>query len=60
MLENVDVVIGSIANDRMFYVLDNLFLGNITDTALVNSLSALQLQIGLFPDDSDPAGLSEM
>ncbi len=43
MLENVDVVIGSIANDRMFYVLDNFFLGNITDTALVNSLSALQL-----------------
>lgn len=38
-----DLVIGSIANDRMFYVLDNFFLGNITDTALVNSLSALKL-----------------
>lgn len=38
-----DLVIGSIANDRMFYVIDNFFLGNITDIALVNSLSALQL-----------------
>ena len=38
-----DVIIGSIANDRMFYVLDNFFLGNITDKALVMSLSALQL-----------------
>ena len=27
----------------MFYVIDNFFLGNITDKALVNSLSALQL-----------------
>lgn len=27
----------------MFYVLDNFFLGNITDAALVNSLKALQL-----------------
>ena len=38
-----DLVIGSIANDRMFYVLDNFFMGNITDMALVNSLSALRL-----------------
>ena len=43
MLADCDVVIGSIADDRMFYVLDNFFLGNITDVALVNSLSALQL-----------------
>lgn len=43
MSEGKDVIIGSIANDRMFYVLDNFFLGNITDTALVKSLSALQL-----------------
>ena len=43
MLADCDVVIGSIADDRMFYVLDNFFLGNITDMALVNSLSALQL-----------------
>ena len=38
-----DLVIGSIANDRMFFVIDNFFVGNITDAALINSLSALQL-----------------
>lgn len=38
-----DLIIGNIANDRMFYVIDNFFIGNITDKALVNSLSALQL-----------------
>ncbi len=38
-----DLVIGSIANDRMFFVIDNFFIGNITDVALVNSLSALEL-----------------
>ncbi len=38
-----DLIIGSIANDRMFYVIDNFFIGNITDAALINSLSALQL-----------------
>jgi transcriptional regulator with XRE-family HTH domain len=38
-----DILVGSIANDRMFFVLDNFFQGNITDTALVQSLSALQL-----------------
>ena len=38
-----DLIIGSIANDRMFYVIDNFFIGNITDAAIVNSLSALQL-----------------
>ncbi|MDD6812667.1 MAG: DUF3990 domain-containing protein [Lachnospiraceae bacterium] len=38
-----DLVIGSIANDRMFFVIDNFFIGNITDAALVNSLSALEL-----------------
>lgn len=43
MSENKDLVIGSIANDRMFYVIDNFFIGNITDAALVGSLSALQL-----------------
>ena len=41
--DNIDLIIGCIANDRMFYVIDNFFLGNITDKALVNSLSALQL-----------------
>lgn len=38
-----DLMIGNIANDRMFYVIDNFFIGNITDKALVKSLSALQL-----------------
>jgi len=43
MSKGYDVIAGSIANDRIFYVLDNFFLGNITDKALVMSLSALQL-----------------
>ena len=43
MSEGADMVIGSIANDRMFYVIDNFFIGNISDAALVGSLSALQL-----------------
>ena len=37
-----DLVVGSIANDRMFFVIDNFFIGNITDAALINSLSALE------------------
>ena len=43
MTENKDFLIGSIADDRMFFVLDNFFQGNITDTALISSLSALKL-----------------
>ncbi len=43
MSESCDMMIGSIANDRIFYVIDNFFMGNITDIALVKSLSALQL-----------------
>lgn len=43
MDKGYDMVIGSIANDRMFYVLDSFFEGTITDTALVKSLSALKL-----------------
>lgn len=38
-----DIVIGHIANDRMFVVLDRFFNGEITDTALIQSLSALKL-----------------
>ncbi len=38
-----DLFMGSIANDRMFFVIDNFFQENITDIALVESLSALQL-----------------
>ena len=37
------MIIGYIANDRMFVVLDLFFNGEITDMALVNSLSALKL-----------------
>lgn len=43
MTERNDLVIGSIANDRMFHVIDSFFHGNLTDAALVNSLSALEL-----------------
>ena len=43
MTKDKDLVIGSIANDRMFFVIDNFFIGNITDIALINSLSALEL-----------------
>ncbi len=38
-----DMIVGYIANDRMFVVLDRFFNGEITDKALINSLSALQL-----------------
>ncbi len=43
MAKGKDLVIGSIANDRMFFVIDNFFVGNITDEALVHSLSVLEL-----------------
>lgn len=43
MMADKDLIIGSIANDCMFYVIDNFFIGNVTDIALVNSLLALQL-----------------
>lgn len=43
MGNNKDIVVGSIANDRMFFVIDNFFRGNITDVALTHSLSALNL-----------------
>ena len=43
MTMDKDLIIGSIANDRMFFVIDNFFIGNITDAALINSLSALEL-----------------
>ncbi len=38
-----DMIIGYIANDRMFVVLDRFFNGEITDLALINNLSALKL-----------------
>jgi hypothetical protein len=42
MAEGCDMIIGYIANDRMFTVLDRFFSGEITDKALISSLSALQ------------------
>lgn len=41
--KNYDMIIGYIANDRMFVVLDRFFNGEITDLALIHSLSALKL-----------------
>lgn len=38
-----DMITGYIANDRMFVVLDRLFYGEITDLAMIHSLSALKL-----------------
>lgn len=43
MAGGCDMVVGYIANDRMFVVLDRFFNGEITDLALINSLSALKL-----------------
>ena len=43
LLQGRDLIIGDIADDRMFYVLDNFFEGNITDKGLVECLSTLQL-----------------
>lgn len=43
MSKGCDMIIGYIANDRMFVVLDRFFNGEITDLALVHSLSALKL-----------------
>ncbi len=41
--KSCDMITGPIANDRMFVVLDRFFNGDITDLALINSLSALKL-----------------
>lgn len=43
LADGVDVIVGPIANDRMFVVLDRFFGGQITDIALVESLAALKL-----------------
>lgn len=43
LTKNCDMIISYIANDRMFVVLDRFFNGDITDLALINSLSALKL-----------------
>ena len=43
MADGYDVIIGYIANDRMYQVLTDFFERRITDTALIGSLSALKL-----------------
>ena len=43
MTDGVDVIIGYIADDRMYQVLTDFFEERITDTALLGSLSALNL-----------------
>lgn len=43
LCKDCDIIIGYIADDRMFVVLDRFFNGEITDMALINSLSALKL-----------------
>ena len=43
LLDGVDVAVGAIADDRMFFVLDQFFQGTVTDEALVACLSALSL-----------------
>ena len=43
LADGADVICGPIANDRMFVVLERFFAGDITDVALVKSLSVLRL-----------------
>ena len=43
LLSKYDVIIGSIADDRIFFVLDSFFNGNITDKGLIESLTTLKL-----------------
>lgn len=43
MADGCDVIIGYIANDRMYQILTDFFERRITDAALINSLSALNL-----------------
>ena len=40
---DADVIVGSIANDRMFVVFDRFVTGQLTDTALIACLSALNI-----------------
>ena len=40
LADGADVIVGSIANDRMFVVFDRFVAGQLTDTALVSCLSA--------------------
>ena len=51
MASNKDLIIGSIANDRMSYVIDNFFIGNITDSALANDICKNYRREGMFFDE---------
>lgn len=43
MADGCDMLIRFIANEKMFVVLDRFFKGEITDEALIHSLSSLKL-----------------
>ena len=43
MADDYDLIVGYIANDRIFVVLDRFFSGEITDIALIECLSVLKL-----------------
>lgn len=43
MADGMDLIVGPIANDRMFVVLDRFFEGSITDAALTACMAALGL-----------------
>lgn len=43
MFDLYDVIIGNIADDRIFFALDNFFEGSITDKGLIECLNTLQL-----------------
>lgn len=43
MADGIDVIVGYIANDRIYQVLTDFFERRITDTALIASLSSLKL-----------------
>ncbi len=45
LTDGYDVIVGYIANDRMYKVMKNFFEKEITDVALIHSLSALDLGI---------------
>ena len=43
LTDGCDMIIGDIANDRMFVVLDRFFSGEISDEALISSMSVMKL-----------------
>ncbi len=43
LADGYDVIVGLIANDRMYHTLTDFFNGTVTDTVMIKSLSALEL-----------------